>query len=260
MMLVMGSEGGQVGLPVHEEPEMRKSAWTITGLALLGIASAARAEQASKAEAVGFGAGAVIGAAAGGPVGLVVGAALGGTLGDRWREKNERIDTLGADIRNAETSVDALRREVDALNTELDVTDTELHRLERAAHPELVSLLQAGIDLDLLFRTDESTLLADTEQRLAELAVRLAAMPNVQIHLDGFADERGASTYNQRLSEERVAYVREQLLTAGVDPSRISEVAHGEAVASEPTEDSYALERRVSLKVYIDPNASVASN
>lgn len=231
---------------------MRKSAWTITGVALLGIASTAQAERAPKEEVLGFGAGAVIGAAAGGPVGLVVGAALGGTLGDHWYAKDERIEMLDADRRSADTSVQALRREVDSLAAELD-------RLERTAHPELLSLLKAGIDLDLLFRTDESTLLADTDQRLAALGVRLAAMPNVQIHLDGFADERGDTAYNQRLSEERVAYVRERLVNAGVDPSRISEVAHGEVIASEPGEDSYALERRVSLKVFIDPDRSVAA-
>jgi outer membrane protein OmpA-like peptidoglycan-associated protein len=231
---------------------MRKSAWTITGVALLGIASTAHAERAPKEEVLGFGAGAVIGAAAGGPVGFVVGAALGGTLGNHWHAKDEQIETLDAERRNADTSVDALRRESDALAAELD-------RLERTAHRELVSLLKAGIDLDLLFRTDESALVADTDQRLKELGARLAAMPHVQVHLDGFADERGDAAYNQRLSEERVAYVRDRLVNAGVDPSRISEVAHGEVVASEPGEDNYALERRVSLKVFIDPDRSLAA-
>jgi hypothetical protein len=54
--------------------------------------------------------------------------------------------------------------------------------------------------------------------------------------------------------------VRAQLVAAGLDPSRISEFAHGETVAADPTEDSFALERRVNLKVFIDSDASLAAN
>lgn len=234
--------------------------WTMTVIGLLGLSATADAAQASKEEGIGFGAGGVVGAVAGGPVGFVIGAAIGAKLGDTLHRKNDTIATLESEVSASEISVRALRRDVDALSADLETANTELDRLERVAHPELVSLMQAGLDLDLLFRTDEHSLLPDTESRLAELGTRLARMPNVQIHLDGFADERGASQYNQALSARRVAYVREQLVAAGVDPARISEVAHGEVAAAEPTEDSFALERRVSVKVFIDRDASVASN
>ena len=239
---------------------MRKVAWTLTAISLAGLAPVAHADHASREESIGFGAGGVIGAAAGGPVGFILGAAIGATLGDTLHGKDAEIASLDALNRDADISVHALRRDVDTLTSELDASISALDRLERAAHPELVSLMQAGVDLDLLFRTDEHSLLPDTDRRLAELAMRVATMPRVQIHLDGFADERGDSTYNQRLSEKRVAYVRDRLVAAGIDPARISEIAHGEVQAVEPTGDSYALERRVSLRVFIGEPTSLALN
>ena len=41
-------------------------------------------------------------------------------------------------------------------------------------------------------------------------------------------------------------------MSAGVHPTRISSSAHGEAIAQNPDVDSYALERRVSVKLFID--------
>jgi outer membrane protein OmpA-like peptidoglycan-associated protein len=239
---------------------MRKFAWTLTAIGLIGLVPAVHAETASKEESIGFGAGAAIGGAAGGPIGIVVGAALGATLGNHWHAKDEQIDDLDAANRHAATRIVELGQDIDALSSELSTARTEVDRIERTAHPELVSLLQAGIDLDLLFRTDEHSLLTDTEQRLATLGTRLAAMPNIQIHLDGFADERGDAAYNQQLSEDRVAYVREQLVAAGVDRARISEFAHGEVASEEANDDSFALERRVNLRVFIDNDSSLASN
>ena len=239
---------------------MRNFAWTLTAIGLAGLTTAAHAETASKEESLGFGTGGVIGAVAGGPAGFIIGAAIGAKIGDTLHGKNETISSLDAERRDAEISVHALRRDVDALSSSLDESTATVDRLERTAHPELVSLMQAGVELDLLFRTDEASLLADTEQRLAALGSRLAGMPGLKIHLDGFADERGGQAYNQRLSEKRIAYVRERLVAAGVDPLRISEIAHGEVPAADANEDSYALERRVNLRVFIDTDAAFAAN
>ena len=85
-------------------------------------------------------------------------------------------------------------------------------------------------------------------------------MPDIHVRLDGFADERGAADYNLTLSEKRVEFVREQLVAAGIDESRIRTVAHGESAAQDDTADSFALERRVSLTLFIDGSPALASN
>jgi outer membrane protein OmpA-like peptidoglycan-associated protein len=147
-----------------------------------------------------------------------------------------------------------------ALNRNLDSLSAELERLRAVDRPELVSLMQAGIAMDLLFRTDEHVLADTTGGRLAELAGELAIMSDIRVQLDGFADERGDSDYNLQLSQKRVEFVREQLVAAGVDPSRIQVSAHGEAPAQDESADSYALERRVSLRLFIDNSRPLAAN
>ena len=85
-------------------------------------------------------------------------------------------------------------------------------------------------------------------------------MPDIRVQLDGFADERGDADYNHALSKKRVDHVRDLLVAAGVDPARISVSAHGEVAAAGPTTDSFALERRVSLTLFIENAPSLAAN
>ena len=233
---------------------------SVTLIFALLTTSTAFAGESSKEENIGVGAGSVIGAIAGGPVGFIVGAAIGAKIGDTMHNKNEAIDTLTVSLEGSRVSVADLKNDVRNLNTDIDTLGTELERIQDIARPELVSLLQAGIAMDLLFRTDEHVLADTTGGRLAELAGTLANMPDVRIQLDGFADERGDDDYNLQLSQKRVEFVRDQLVAAGIQPSRISVTAHGEATAQDDTADSYALERRVNLTVFIDDSPSFASN
>ena len=238
---------------------MRKLIWTITILGLVMAAPAAHAA-ASKEETIGISTGGVIGAVAGGPLGFMLGAAIGAKVGDTLFKKNTEIESLNASLDNSQESVGDLEYDVQKLNSNVDTLSDQLQQMRRVARPEVVSLLQAGIAMDLLFRTDEYSLADTTGGRLAELASTLASMSEIQVQLDGFADERGAASYNQVLSQKRVEFVREQLIAAGVDPSRIKLSAHGEAPAQDDSVDSFALERRVSLTLFIDSSPSFASN
>ena len=226
---------------------------TIVSVIILALSSHSASADASKQETIGVGSGAIVGALAGGPVGFVIGAAIGAKLGDNMHQKSERISTLEVSLQSSDQDTRVLRRDIDELHA-------ALQQAHDSATPELVSLMQSGIDMDLLFRTDEFALTNATGERLAEMAATLARMPGVKIQLHGFADERGAADYNQLLSEKRVEFVRNLMITAGVHPTRISMAAHGESVAQKQDTDSYALERRVSLKLFIDGTESLASN
>jgi len=231
---------------------MRNTITLITLLALAALQPAAAATKASKQETVGVGAGGVIGAVAGGPVGFIIGAAIGAKLGDTMHEKNERIDTLTASLDSSTTTVAHLERDIDTLGARIE-------HLQSLARPELVSLLEAGINMDLLFRTDEFALTDTTGDRFGSFAATIATMPDIQVQLDGFADERGDTDYNLELSKKRVEFIRDQLVQAGVSDSNISVNAHGESTAQDQTDDSFALERRVSVKMFIDDTQSFAS-
>ena len=239
---------------------MRKTISAITVFSLIAMAPMAAQAAASKQEKIGVGAGAIVGAAAGGPVGLIIGAAIGAGIGDNMQRKSDEIDSLSAELVASRTEVVKLERDMSRMDRNLDTLSAELQRLQRHASPEIASLLQAGIAMDLLFRTDEAVLADTTGDRLHELATTLASMPAIRVQLDGFADERGDADYNQQLSEQRVNFIRDQLVTAGVDASRISATAHGESPAQDTSVDSYALERRVSLKLYTDDVTSFAAN
>ncbi len=221
----------------------------VTGLA----AQPAAAAQSSKQENIGLGAGALIGAAAGGPFGFVIGAAVGAKLGDTLHQRDEQIVHL-------EESLDVAGDRAAGLEDDVTRLNATIADLRNIARPELIDLMQAGIAMDLLFRTNEAVLADTTGERLAELGSMLATMPDIQIRLDGFADERGDADYNQALSENRVNHIRDRLIASGIDAYRISTAAHGESPAIDQTADSYALERRVSVKLYLSDTPALAAN
>lgn len=230
------------------------------GLLASVFTAPAFADGASKEESAGVGTGAVIGGALGGPLGVIIGAAIGGKLGDEFHRKNEAVDSLSASLDDASGSVDALQRDINLLNGEIQAMDGELMEAREMAKPEVLALLQAGIEMDLLFRTDEYVLSRSTGGRLGQLAATIAGNPDIQIRLDGFADERGDETYNQELSVRRVEHVRDLLVSYGIPSENITVSAHGESPAVDATVDSYALERRVSLTLYMGDTPSFASN
>lgn len=232
----------------------------VTGLVLCAFALPAFAATPSTEEKTGVGIGFVVGAVAGGPVGAIVGAAVGAKLGDEFNERNEKVDSLTASLQGSNSKVATLERDIRALKGDVQSRDDELRQAREFARPELLSLLKAGIEMDLLFRTDEDVLAGPTGGKLEQLAVSLAANPDVRIQLDGYADERGDEGYNQALSARRVEYVRDVLIDAGIPAARISVNAHGESPAAEQTVDSFALERRVSLTLYVGDTPAFASN
>jgi len=226
---------------------------TVAAASLLAAVPVYAGEGGTRNENIGVGSGAIIGAVAGGPLGLVIGAAVGAKVGETFDRKNQRIASLQDTVASSQAEVEQLEREFDALGSEVE-------RLQALSRPELIDLMQAGIEMDVLFRTDEAVLADTTHDRLSELAGTLAGMRDISIQLDGFADERGDAEYNQTLSQRRVQYIRDQFVAAGVHPDRINATAHGESVAADDTPDSFALERRVSVKLFLDESPSVASN
>lgn len=230
------------------------------GLALSLFAAPAFADGASREESTGVGIGAIIGGVAGGPIGAIVGGALGAKLGDEFYKRNEKVDSLSASLEGSQSKVSTLERDISALHGELQSKDNELAAALERAKPDVRALLQAGIEMDLLFRTDEDVLSGATSSKLSQLAASLSGKPEIQIQLNGYADERGDEEYNRDLSARRAEHVRDILVAAGIPATRITVNAHGESAAAEQTADSFALERRVSMTLYTGETPSFASN
>ena len=239
---------------------MRIKVIAIGIIASLTTGAAFAADKASREETVGVGTGVVIGAVAGGPVGAILGAAIGAKLGDSFYRRGEKVDALSSDLRSSRAQVKRLEKDVSALAKDNDTLGEDLRELQSVARPEFLSLLQAGIEMDLLFRTDEHVLREATGERLQVMAATLASMKDIHIKLDGFADERGDSAYNQKLSQLRAEYVRDVLVNSGIPAERIELTAHGESDSADDTADSYALERKVSMTLFVQESPSFASN
>ena len=238
-----------------------RSIIVVTAMAGCLAAGAALAEtRTSKPEAVGVGVGATVGALAGGPIGFVVGAAIGAKIGDEFQQKERQLDEMDSELHVARGQAAELERTVRNLHASLESERDAMQQLRAGAPPDITELLRDGLAIDLLFRTAEDELTTETQRRIGELAGTLAAMPGIRLHLDGYADERGDAAYNPGLSERRAQHVRDLLAGHGVPESRITFVAHGEAVAADGRPDSYALERRVSMTLLLDDAQAVAVN
>lgn len=224
-------------------------------VATLGLGAAAAiqpaAADASRQETIGFGTGAAVGASAGGPAGFLVGAAVGAKLGDMLYRKDERNTELAAELAAARGDLDRLQAELAATDGDLQRVGRELEALLASGAPQMLELMKTGIEMDLLFRTEADTLNAEAAARVGELARVLAGMPAVQVRLDAWADPRGEESYNQALSERRAEHVRALLTGEGLPEDRVSANAHGEADGTEADPDANALDRRVSLTLYV---------
>jgi outer membrane protein OmpA-like peptidoglycan-associated protein len=222
----------------------------LAGLAVALVATPAWTSDASKApkeEKIGVGSGAVIGAIAGGPIGMVFGAALGGWTGDRFHQQRSKRQA-------AETALAEATAERDSLETELRGSEREVETLRATNADEERSFkaaLEDALEVQVYFHTEQSTLDAASEERLARIASLIDELGDVAVVIEGYADSRGEVTYNEQLSAARAAAVRDTLLRAGVPMDQMTVHAVGEmqSSAAENDTDALALERKVSLTI-----------
>jgi outer membrane protein OmpA-like peptidoglycan-associated protein len=208
------------------------------------------ARVAAKEESIGLGSGAVIGAAAGGPVGLVLGAAFGGWLGDRFH--HERSARRDADNRAAMASAHASSLQQLLTASERAAADKDAALMaERIEHRRD---LKEALSVEVFFRTEESGLGGETDERLAKLAALIEPMDGAVIRLEGHTDVRGTESFNTTLSTARAYAVRDALIRGGMPAERVVVTAAGEtdSTAAEQDVDGMALERRVEMKIVDD--------
>ena len=127
----------------------------------------------------------------------------------------------------------------------------ELESRSRQETRQLRAAVRDALDVQVLFRTDEDTLPAETRRRLVRLAGALAELDGMLVRIEGHADSRGETDHNELLSAQRAAAVMETLIRAGVPADRISVNSYGEqhSSAAENDLDGLAMERRVQLTV-----------
>ena len=103
----------------------------------------------------------------------------------------------------------------------------------------------------LLFNTGSATLQPQSNNQLRDIAAILKAHPNAHVKIGGYTDNVGSAANNLALSQERADNVMGQLVSMGVDASRLTAEGYGEQhpVADNSTETGRASNRRISMLV-----------
>jgi OOP family OmpA-OmpF porin len=125
----------------------------------------------------------------------------------------------------------------------------------RPAAPERVTL-----SADLLFAFNSATLKDAGKDKLDQLAARLRGTSVDEIKIVGHADRIGSSAYNQRISEERAAAVKEYLQkTAAVQNIRTAGMGKSQPVTGDACKavqlkakliDCLQPDRRVDIEIF----------
>lgn len=104
----------------------------------------------------------------------------------------------------------------------------------------------------VFFRYNESAIPAGELSKVDAVAAALQQAPGLVVLVEGNCDERGTNEYNMSLGEYRAQAVRERLLAAGIDASRVQTVSYGEEkpVAYGHDEASWAQNRRAEFGFY----------
>lgn len=101
------------------------------------------------------------------------------------------------------------------------------------------------------FPFDSNELTEDARAALAEAGPKLARHPDVQLYVDGHADQRGTEEYNVALGERRAQVVADYLMRMGVSKDQLHTVSFGEGrlLDEQETDVALAKNRRVDFRL-----------
>ena len=117
---------------------------------------------------------------------------------------------------------------------------------------ETVEYLASGVPDRVFFATNKSSLTTAARETLRKQATYLRKNKNLNVTIEGHADERGTREYNLALGERRANAARDYLMTYGISGKRISVISYGKEKPVNPagTPLAWSQNRRsVTVKV-----------
>lgn len=161
--------------------------------------------------------------------------------------------------RMAREEAEAARRLSEAQATEIALARREAELASEAAESlrrrlELMALRETDRGMvitlgDVLFATGQTTLQPESQTNLADVAELLQSEPDKRVRIEGHTDSTGNESVNLRISQQRADAVKAQLVTLGVESSRIEAVGMGQdfPIASNDTAEGRSQNRRVDV-------------
>ena len=92
---------------------------------------------------------------------------------------------------------------------------------------DTVEYLADGVADRVFFATNESILTTKSRDTLRKQATWLRENSNVNVVIEGHADERGTREYNLALGERRANAAKDYLMTDGISADRITVISYG---------------------------------
>ena len=92
---------------------------------------------------------------------------------------------------------------------------------------ETVKYLAKGVPDRVFFATNRSSLTTKSRDTLRKQATFLRKNKDLNVTIEGHADERGTREYNLALGERRANAAKDYLMTYGISGKRISVISYG---------------------------------
>ena len=92
---------------------------------------------------------------------------------------------------------------------------------------DTVKELASGVPDRVFFATNETILTTASRETLRKQAAWLRKNSDINVVLEGHADERGTREYNLALGERRANSAKDYLMTYGISSNRISVLSYG---------------------------------
>jgi outer membrane protein OmpA-like peptidoglycan-associated protein len=101
----------------------------------------------------------------------------------------------------------------------------------------------------ILFDVDKATIKPESMGTLNQIKRILTQNPDLKFEVDGHTDNSGAAAHNLTLSQQRAVAVKTQLVSMGIDASRLTTKGFGDTkpIAPNSTDEGKANNRRVEF-------------
>ena len=117
---------------------------------------------------------------------------------------------------------------------------------------ETIKYLADGVADRIFFATNKYNISTRGSETLLKQVTYLKNNPNLNVTLEGHADERGTREYNLALGEKRANAVKDFLIANGIASSRIKVVSYGKERPANPASNAIAWSqnrRTVTVKI-----------